>query len=403
MIFAEDDREAFNRETHCHICEKEITEIKIPCNGIATHLRCGKQDDDLSNVNWKNFNSQDYCSVCEEKFINEKVRDHCHITGKYRGAAHKSCNLSCKVPKFIPVIFHNLSGYDAHLFIRNIGKTKGRLNCIAQNEEKYISFSKKIQVDLYEDKEGKVHPIYIELRFIDSSKFMLKSLDQLASFLPKEQENYGLDPAHYYTSPGLAWDAILKYTEIQLELLTDQNMLLFFEEGIRSGVATISNRYGKANNPYMINYDKKKDKVYLAYLDANNLYGWAMSQPLPVGGFKWMTKAELKNWRDYPCVLEVDLVYPKELHDLHNDYPLAPETLIVNKVAKLIPNLRNKTKYILHYKNLLLYLSLEMKLKKIHRGISFREDRWMKPYIDLNTELKAKSKNAFEMDFFLSY
>ena len=132
----------------------------------------------------------------------------------------------------------------------------------------------------------------------------------------------------------------------------------------------------------------------------NNLYGWAMMQPLPVGDFKWMDERELEHWEDFPCILEVDLDYPKDLHDLHNDYPLAPERLKIGGVEKLIPNLWEKKKYVLHHKNLKLYQELGLKLKKIHRGIKFREEPRMKSYIELNTDLRRKGKNDFEKDFF---
>jgi hypothetical protein len=107
-----------------------------------------------------------------------------------------------------------------------------------------------------------------------------------------------------------------------------------------------------------------------------------MCLPLPTGNFKWMTEHELRTWRSTPCLLEVDLEYPEELHDLHNDYPLAPESLIINKCKKLVPNLRNKTKYVVHHVNLKLYERLGMKITKIHRGLSFDESDWMKKYID---------------------
>ena len=162
----------------------------------------------------------------------------------------------------------------------------------------------------------------------------------------------------------------------------------------------ISTRYGKANNPYLKEYDPLQLTKYISYLDANNLYGWAMSKPLPTHGFKWMTEEEIESWKTQPCILEVDLQYPQKLHDLHNDYPLAPERLIVNKVEKLIPNLNEKTKYVIHHETLKLYLSLGLKLTKIHRGISFEESAWLKPYIDLNTDLRAKASNDFEKDFF---
>ena len=178
-------------------------------------------------------------------------------------------------------------------------------------------------------------------------------------------------------------------------------MLLMFEKGIRGGISMISNRHGQANNKYMQEkFDSSQPSKFVPYLDANNLYGWAMMKPLPVGGFHWMNKDELWNWMDYPCILEVDLGYPEELHGAHNDYPLAPERLKINKVEKLIPNLWDKEKYVLHCQNLKLYLELGLKLKHIYRGIKFREEPWMQSYIELNTDLRTKGKNDFEKDFF---
>ena len=172
------------------------------------------------------------------------------------------------------------------------------------------------------------------------------------------------------------------------------------EKGIRGGVSMISNRYGKANNKYMGDRcDDKEPFKYITYLDANNLYGWAMSKPLPTHGFKWMKVNELETWEDYSCILEVDLEYPRSLHDLHSDYPLAPEQIEVNKVSKLIPN-PDKKKYILHYENLKQYLSSGLKLTNIHRGIKFEESQWLKKYITLNTDLRTVAKNEFEKDFF---
>ena len=178
-------------------------------------------------------------------------------------------------------------------------------------------------------------------------------------------------------------------------------MLLMIEKGIRGGVSMISNRYGKANNKYMgKEFDSNKPSKYIQYLDANNLYGWAMSQPLPTHGFKWMDKSELETWKKHSCILEVDLEYPKDLHDLHNDYPLAPEHIEVNKIDKLIPNLGDKKNYVIHYENLKQYLSLGLKLVKIHRGIKFEESQWLEKYITLNTNLRMEAKNKFEEDFF---
>ena len=178
-------------------------------------------------------------------------------------------------------------------------------------------------------------------------------------------------------------------------------MLLMIEKGIRGGVSMISNRYGKANNKYMgKSFNEKEPSKYIQYLDANNLYGWAMSKPLPTHGFKWMKVDELETWELHSCILEVDLEYPKNLHDLHNDYPLAPEQIMVNKISKLIPNLGDKKKYILHYEKLKQCLELGLKLTHIHRGIKFKESPWLEKYISLNTKLRTEAKNEFEKDFF---
>ena len=178
-------------------------------------------------------------------------------------------------------------------------------------------------------------------------------------------------------------------------------MLLMVEKGIRGGVSMISNGYGKANNKYMGDkFNPSEPSKYITHLDANNPYGTAMSMKLPTHGFKWMNKYEINNWENYSCILEVDLEYPKELHDLHNDYPLAPEQIEVNKVEKLIPNLRDKEKYVLHYKNLKQYLDSGLELTCIHRGIKFEESEWLKPYIDTNTKFRTKANNNFEKDFF---
>ena len=113
-----------------------------------------------------------------------------------------------------------------------------------------------------------------------------------------------------------------------------------------------------------------------------------------------MELSELKNWENHSCILEVDLEYPRSLHDLHSDYPLAPEQIKVKKIKKLIPNLGDKEKYILHYENLKQYLSLGLNLTKIHRGIKFEESQWLEKYIALNTKLRTAAVNEFEIDFF---
>jgi hypothetical protein len=129
-------------------------------------------------------------------------------------------------------------------------------------------------------------------------------------------------------------------------------------------------------------------------LDANNLYGWAMSQSLPTGRFKWKSDSidvmEVSDDTRKGYILEVDLEYPSELHDLYKDYPLASETMVLGGIGKLVLNLQEKTKYVIHYRSLKQYLCLGMKLTKIHHVIEFDSRPWMKSYIDLNTNLRRK-------------
>ena len=221
---------------------------------------------------------------------------------------------------------------------------------------------------------------------------------------------------------------MLKMTNIKLELMTDIDMFQFIEKGMRGGISNITHRYGKANNKYMKGYDEKAPSKYLMYLDANNLYGWAMSQYLPTGNFKWLSEksideldlAKYKDDSKRGLILEVDLEYPKELHDLHNSYPLAPEKIRVKEdmlsnyckkiaakygvatglVSKLIPTLIDKEKYVLHYRNLKLYTDLGLKVTKVHRVLEFDQSPWLKQYIDFNTEKRKNAKNTFEKDFF---
>ena len=455
------------------------------------------------------FEEATVCHICELPLLKDRVKDHCHLTGRYRGAAHNECNLAFKQPKFYPVFFHNLSGYDAHMFVKDIADTPGGIKCIAKTEENYVSFTKTIVVDSFSkwDKDISNHKeirVRREIRFLDSFKFMASSLEKLANnldsfpnlqrhFVGEQLElverkgvypydymdcfekldethlppiecwysrlndtnisqqdydhanevwetfqmktmrdyhnlyqktdvlllsdvferfrdiclfHYKLDPAWYFTAPGLAWDACLRKTKVELELLHDQDMLLMVEKGIRGGVSMISTRYGKANNKYMtkekdgVEYDPSKPSTYIPYLDANNLYGWAMSRKLPTHGFRWMTPSELEYWGYLTCIVEVDIEYPMELHDLHNDYPLAPDHLHMGTVEKLIPNLQRKENYVVHYEALKTYEKYGLKVSKVHRGIVFHDSPWMKPYILLNTKLRMQSKNAFEKNFF---
>ena len=491
----------------------------------------------------KQFKKAEECHICNKKYTNQdiRVRDHCHITGKYRGSAHQDCNLQLRLNPDkikIPVIFHNLRGYDSHFIMQEIGqivkdysyikdgkKCQMNINAIPNNMEKYMAFMLGNHLNFIDSfqfmgssleklvgnltkcgkcKKGEecINPNYNQLKYTSeifkSNKLDLMarkgvypydymdSFDKFNSQLPSKEdfysilndkhiskedyehvqnvwntfnlknmgqyhdlylksdilllvdvfenfrktclEYYKLDPCHYFTSPGLSWDAMLNMTDIKLELITDVDMFQFIEKGMRGGISYIANRYGEANNKYMKDYNKDKPSKYIMYLDANNLYGWAMSQYLPTGGFKWMKQNKIDNLdlgkyheeSKKGIILEVDLEYPEKLHDLHNDYPLAAEKIKVEKsmlsnycnkisekynistglVQKLIPTLSNKKNYVLHYRNLQLYTSLGLKLSKVHRVLEFNQSPWLKQYIDYNTEKRKNAKNDFEKDFF---
>ena len=243
-------------------------------------------------------------------------------------------------------------------------------------------------------------------------------------------KNYGLDPLHYYTAPGLSWDALFKKTGVRLELLTDEEKYMFFEMGKRGGISMISNRLGIANNEYMKNkkINNEEIKKWIAYFDANNLCGGAMVKKLPFSNYKWENAEsftqeqilQIEDDADVGYAFEVDLHYPKELHDLHNDYPLAVEKVLIkegmlspyNKTTlkqnelkhveceKLVPNLNDKKNYIVHFRNLKFYCQLGLKITKIHRVMSFTQKEWMKPYIEFNTTQRKNAKNDFEKNFY---
>ena len=506
-----------------------------------------KEEDD-------NYNKENICYIFKKEFNNNisssecKVRDHCHFTGKYRGAAHNTCNLRYKIPKNIPVIFHNGSTYDYHFIIKELASEfEGNFECLGENTENYITFSVPIKKRI----ENKNIDITYKIKFIDSFRFMATSLSKLVSNnihndkcikcksnlcfvntmnetlifecvnckkeykkdnnklkerfsnvyefcnydmkkfitllrkgvypyeymdewnkfdqeqLPCKESfysnltmedisdtdykhannvfkkfninnlgdyhdlyvrsdtllladifenfrnaclnNYELDPAHFISLPGLAWQACLKKNNAELELINDYDMLLMIEDGIRGGICHAIKRYAKANNYYMKDYDKNKDSCYIQYLDSNNLYGMAMCEKLPVKGFKWMDDISIINEefvKSYDkksnkgYILKVDVDYPNELQDLHRDFPFLSERLVVNNTEKLISNLQNKKDYVVHIDTLKQALEHGLKLMNVHQVTEFGQEEWLKEYINLNTELRKKASNDFEKDFF---
>ena len=493
---------------------------------------CKSKMDKMTQDEWKKYNKAKCCYICNNEFTkkNFKVRDHNHITNKFRGAACDTCNKQYRLSHIIPVVFHNLKGYDMKLLLQEVGRFKTELSVIPLNMEKYMSFSIKSEKVCWDYKKKDYVPkSRFDLRFIDSFQFLPSSLSALVenlkqkgltkfnylkqevgdenlelltrkgiypysyidswekfdvhtnkllkehftndltgdeisdsdysfyklvckqlklktlrdyhdlylktdvllladvfeNFRKTSLEYYNLDPCHYYTAPGLSWDACLKMTGIELELISDPDMYLFIEKGLKGGLSVISQRRGNANNKYMKNYNKESPSKFISYFDANNLYGWAMVQSLPYGGFKWVNpnKFDLdsvnKNAKK-GYILEVDLEYPKELHDLHNEYPYCPEHIKVtddmlsdyckgiakehdvkpSKYTKLISSLGSKVKYVIHERNLKQAIDAGLILKKIHRVLEFRQKPWMKKYIEFNTEKRKMAKNDFEKDFF---
>lgn len=495
-----DGSQSFYREYRGEKCVEwfllQLREIAIKCEFnlsqiMPMHPLTPKEKEEFANAK--------KCYICDHDFNAQdmRVHDHCHLTGRYRGPAHNNCNLNYQDSRVIPIVMHNLSGYDSHFIIRPLLQVYGgNVNIIPTNKEKYISFTKTVGS--------------MQLRFIDSYRFLASSLEELASYLhpnkksilhsqvpdiaqfsllvrkgvfPYEHitcwerlqetnlpaknafynklkdepisdedyahalnvwdafnlhtlgqysdlymktdvllladifenfrdscmDSYTLDPAHYYTLPGYTWDAMLKFTSQKLELLHDIDQLLFIEKGIRGGVSQCSNRYACANNKYMREgYNPSKEEHYLMYYDVVNLYGHAMSQYLPHGNFQWVTDVidvDVNTVADdspVGYILEVDLKIPQHLHDYFKDLPPCPENKEPpnSKEKRLLCTLFDKERYVVHYRNLKLYLDLGVQVTKYHRILQFDQSPWLASYIDFNTKKRMQAQNDFEKALF---
>ncbi|XP_031355178.1 uncharacterized protein LOC116179519 [Photinus pyralis] len=239
--------------------------------------------------------------------------------------------------------------------------------------------------------------------------------DVFTNFREKCITTHKLDPAFFFTAPGYTWQCMLNYTKVKLELLTDVDMMLFVEKGIRGGITQCCTKYSKANNKYLNgkNYDPTKPPTHIMYMDMVNLYGWAQSQCLPLNNFKWLSEAKLKSLTPEAIlntpddaveglILEVDLLYPRQLHDQHKSIPFCVEhdTPPGAKNKKLLATLHSKTRYVIHYRNLKQCLQAGLILERVHRAINFKQSCWLKPYIDLNARLRAQATNAFEKNLY---
>ncbi|XP_025018370.1 uncharacterized protein LOC112539813 [Tetranychus urticae] len=460
----------------------------------------------------RNFKDAIDCHICSKPLGTNRVRDHDHLTGVYRGAAHQNCNLEYRIPEQYPVVFHNLKNFDGHIIINALDTNfcKSEPVIIPHTIEKYIGF------------------FLGKFKFMDSFAFLSSSLDNLAANVPTDKKdyylkqvfgdidtslllrksalpyeylssldvfnetalpdksaffssltqsnisdelyenvkkvwskfncstlkdlhdiylkvdvlllasvfenfremslfNFALDPLHQFSAPGLTWSAAFKKMKIELELLTDFNMFLMVEKGIRGGPTSVVKRHVRANNQYLPDYDPSKQTSFLLYLDVNNLYGYAMSEKLPKSHFKWSSRTieEILTTPDdseIGFILEVDIEYPCELHDDHNDFPLAPEKMEITpdmysqyqkdlldelkgrgykriKTAKLTNNFYKKIRYVVHYRNLKFYHSHGMKVVKLHRAIEFKQSSWLADYVSFCTTKRQAAVTDFEKDF----
>jgi hypothetical protein len=480
----------------------------------------------MTEADQTDYDHTNSCYICGKEFPDEyantrralsKVRDHDHITGAYRGAAHSQCNLRLRTTYKIPVFIHNFRGYDSHLIVPAFTHFKGMImQVIGQGLEKYLSLTwdttivfkdslqflsgsldalvaclKKSGKDKFKvltaefvgktDNEGMdmllrkgVYPYdYMnhtdrfaeqkiptieeffsrlynkpcsvsDYKYADDvwNKFgchtmrdyhdlylktdVLLLADVFESFRTATLSSLGLDPAYYVSGPQLSWDCMMKMTRCNLTLLSDPQMFNMIHANLRGGITMITKRYAKANNKYLEDaYDPTEPSSYILYLDANNLYGYAMSQSLPYDEFTWMSDAECEqvDWlaqtddQDYGYFVECDVHYPDELHDLHDDYPLAPERITVEDhllsehqerlrgryamshtaTPKLVPNFFDKKKMLIHYRNLKFYIKHGLVITKMHRGIRFRQSKWLELYIRTNTEMRALAKDPVEV------
>jgi len=245
--------------------------------------------------------------------------------------------------------------------------------------------------------------------------------DCMENFPRVDIQEYGIDPAHCWTLAGYTWQCCLKITNLELQLITDPNVYLMFENAIRGGVSTVSNRYSKANNKYLPDYDSNQLSSYIMSWDVVNLYGYFMSFKLPCGNFRFIDEPDKFDFQSVDLdgekgyLLEVDLSYPPELHDAHSDLPLAPEHITVTPQMLseynsaddtfrgqtcLVPNLWDKPRYVLHIRNLKLYADLGMKVDRIHKVIEFDQKAFLASYIAFNTEKRRMARSSFEKDFF---
>ena len=481
------------------------------------------------------------CYICGKRFASskkeshnlQKVCEHDHLTGKYRGAACQECNGKMRLQDtFLPVFFHNFRGYDCHIICQEaLGEIDGwKVEVIAQTKEKYMSMNAEFCVRPGDEKRKAV---YMRIGFRDSFQFMTASLSSLVGNLSADQLKYtramfkgddvafnrvalgkgvfpysyfdspdrledrqlpsredffdeltqtecseekyrsaqeawsllkchtfkdymlnylkldvfqladvfetfreltlredGLDPAYYFTLPGLSWDSAFKMTGISVDLISNADTYCFIEDGIRGGMTFVNEHHAVANNPRIGQVRDDEPLVDLLYVDANNLYGNALSMKLPQSDFQWVDdpdSIDVLNFDydgDVGHLFEVDLDYPAEIQDKTIDLPFAPEKMTIPEscltdfmkqqwtalnggkekvyrgTSKLMLTHWDKKNYIVHGKLLQFYLRHGLIISKVHRVLQFHQAAFFEPFISYNSKRRAEATNSFEKDYY---
>ena len=463
------------------------------------------------------FKTAENCHICKEPFesVRDKVKDHCHRTGKWLGAAHFHCNVERRVKKKLLCYMHNFSGYDSHFIMRHYMDLEGRekrIQGLAMNGQRFrtVTLGKVEFVDslhlldaslseLINDLVEENHPFPIlkasgiysteeqrellirskgvypyeyitsyetlsEKQLPPREKFFsvlrdegisqedyehavktfeafqcrdlgdytrlychldtLQLAEIMLEFMSEVEKDFELCSTNYISLPQLSFDAMLKTTGVKLDYLPDQEMALLFENSIRGGVSYVNTRL----------IDTAKEGGIIEYYDANNLYGKAQMEYLPMGDYRWLSEKELEQFKDLDVIMrkpknatkgwafEVDLHYPEELRKTkrHQNMPLAPEHLEIfhcdlsqyskeclaattgkknNKrfhSSKLCGTFYDKKRYLVHYRNLQFYLKHGLKLEKIHRVVEFTQGDFSKPYIKFTAKKRAGAKSNFK-------
>ena len=486
-------------------CTKWFVNRMLTLEKIASKYFKTNLELEMSQEEEVQFQLAEECWLCENPLDDTKVRDHDHLTGKYRGAAHNICNINCKQrsSSFVPIFFHNFSGYDCHLIFQELliqAFEKGyEPKIIPKSLENYVSvqvgclrfldsyrllsssldklvkslhnfpimklegmsddlFKKKLaypyeylNLDNFQEplnltKEDywstltQSYPSDDDIKrtqeLIDKNKIkngreltmlylkmdVLQLADVFENFVESSTREYKINPLYSYSLPGYTWKAGLNLTNIELDYIKCKELLILLENNIRGGISSVmGDRH--------VQSDENKQ---ILYIDANNLYGWAMSQYLPTGDFKKIKLCceydsvlmnEIKDIFNTPddnefgYFIECNLEYPAETKEKTKNFPFCPYQTeadpnlfsgYMNNInqpkykstSKLMSDVTNKSKYMIHYRMFKFYLNQGMKVTKIHTIYKFKQSPWLGKYIDHKTQKRTVAKTNFEKDLY---